>query len=619
MSKLLLKSLVLSSSVLATTLVANSALASDGAIAAEPAESIDQESVQILAQLPAGGDNSPGTTIRQINRYGREGRNLRQLNRNRIQNNSRSSKKKGQVTSVSQLSDVQPTDWAFQALQSLVERYGCIAGYPDGTFRGNRALTRFEFAAGLNACLDRVTELLQAALSDAVSRDDLALLQRLQEEFAGELAILRGRVDGLEARTAELEVNQFSTTTKLTGEAIFAITDDFTGEISDFLDTDDDTQTVFQNRVRLNFNTTFNGRDLLLTRMQVGNAQRFRPNQAGGQGLQTFNVFGDTGGVFQVDKLLYRFPASERLMVTVAGSRGSWDDIAPTVNPYMEDFDGGSGSLSAFGQRSPIYRIGGGGGLGIEYDFGCRASYACTYSPTTLSLGYLASNTANPSEGTGLFDGDYAALAQLTLTPSSNFQFALTYNKGYFNEGNFGFDNGAATGLGNPQSFQSGFTGTGAANTIYGLNAGLNHRTPGSINRVKPVSTNSYGVQLSFRLSPNFVINGWGGLTDARLIGLGDATIWYYGMTLALPDLGRPGNLAGFVVGREPYLADIDVPSGLGTGLNTDESWHFEAFYKLQVTDNISVTPGVIWITNPNQNKDNDDLIIGTLRTTFKF
>ena len=64
-----------------------------------------------------------------------------------------------QVTSVSQLSDVRPTDWAFQALQSLVERYGCIAGYPDGTFRGNRAMTRYEFAAGLNACLDKVTEL----------------------------------------------------------------------------------------------------------------------------------------------------------------------------------------------------------------------------------------------------------------------------------------------------------------------------------------------------------------------------------------------------------------------------------------------------------------------------
>ncbi len=616
MSKLLLKSLVLSPAVLVATLVASSAMASEGITKTESSQSLDSE--QILAQLPAGGDNSPATTIRGINRYSREGRNLR--NGNRTLNNGRSSKK-GQVTSVTQLSDVQPTDWAFQALQSLVERYGCIAGYPDGTYRGNRALTRFEFAAGLNACLDRITELLQAALADSISGDDLALLQRLQEEFSAELAILRGRVDGLEARAAELEVNQFSTTTKLTGEAIFAITDDFTGKISDILDKDraDDTETVFQNRVRLNFNTTFSGQDLLLTRLQVGNAQRFRPNQAGAEGLQSFNVFGDSGGVFQLDKLLYRFPASERLMVTVSASRGSWDDIAPTVNPYMEDFDGGSGSLSAFGQRSPIYRIGGGGGLGIEYDFGCGSSYACTYSPASLSLGYLASRTADPSGGAGLFDGDYAALAQLTFTPSTNFQFALTYNKGYFNEGNFGFDNGAATGIGNPESFQSGFTGTGAANTIYGLNAGLNNRTPGSVNRIKPVSTNSYGMEVSFRLSPKFVVSGWGGLTDVRLIGLGDGKIWYYGMTLALPDLGKPGNLAGIVVGREPYLAELDVPNGLGTGLNTDESWHFEAFYKFQVTDNISVTPGVIWITNPNQNKNNDDLIIGTLRTTFKF
>jgi hypothetical protein len=68
-----------------------------------------------------------------------------------------------QVTSVSQLSDVRPTDWAFQALQSLVERYGCIAGYPDRTYRGNRAITRYEFAAGLNACMDRVNELIAAA------------------------------------------------------------------------------------------------------------------------------------------------------------------------------------------------------------------------------------------------------------------------------------------------------------------------------------------------------------------------------------------------------------------------------------------------------------------------
>jgi hypothetical protein len=61
-----------------------------------------------------------------------------------------------QVTSVSQLTDVKPSDWSFEALRTLVERYGCIAGYPDGTFKGNRAITRYEFAAGLNACMDQI-------------------------------------------------------------------------------------------------------------------------------------------------------------------------------------------------------------------------------------------------------------------------------------------------------------------------------------------------------------------------------------------------------------------------------------------------------------------------------
>lgn len=132
------------------------------------------------------------------------------------------------ITSVSQLSDIQPTDWAFQALQNLVERYGCIAGYPDGTFRGNRALTRYEFAAGLNACLESITQLIGSAdTTRLVTRADLTVLQRLMEEFSSELATLRGRVDSLEARIAEVEANQFSTTTKLNGEIVFAVADSF--------------------------------------------------------------------------------------------------------------------------------------------------------------------------------------------------------------------------------------------------------------------------------------------------------------------------------------------------------------------------------------------------------
>ena len=41
-----------------------------------------------------------------------------------------------QVTSVNQFNDVYPTDWAYQALVKLVKTYGCVAGYPNGSFRG---------------------------------------------------------------------------------------------------------------------------------------------------------------------------------------------------------------------------------------------------------------------------------------------------------------------------------------------------------------------------------------------------------------------------------------------------------------------------------------------------
>jgi hypothetical protein len=177
------------------------------------------------------------------------------------------------VTSVSQLSDVRPTDWAFTALQSLIERYGCIAGYPDRTFRGNQATSRYEFAAGLNACLDKINEIISAGLADKVGKEDLATLQKLQEEFAAELATLRGRVDALDAKTAKLEAQQFSTTTKLEGQAIAAVSVGTSG--SDFLLDSTGTpttnagkvNTTVISRVRLNFKTSFTGEDLLLTRI----------------------------------------------------------------------------------------------------------------------------------------------------------------------------------------------------------------------------------------------------------------------------------------------------------------------------------------------------------------
>ncbi|MCG5061067.1 MAG: carbohydrate porin [Limnoraphis sp. WC205] len=544
------------------------------------------------------------STLEQLQRYSQEGR----------KNTSAS-----QVTSVSQLSDVQPTDWAFQALQSLVERFGCIAGYPDGTFRGNRSLTRYEFAAGLNACVERINELLNAAVEDSLTENEFIALQRLQNEFAAELTLLRGQVSRLEERTEVLVANQFSTTTKLTGEAIFAVTDAWGDDIA-FQGTEENrNQTVFQNRVRLNFNTSFTGEDLLLTRLQMGNAQPFDLGFTR-QGTQTFNFRGDTDSKVELERLYYQFPITNQLQLILAAKGVTWDDFVPTVNPYLDDRDGGNGSLSTFGQRNPIYRIGGGRGMGLHYRFNEQFLNGI-FGSTSVSVGYLSASAGDASQGNGLFNGDYATLAQITVTPRDNLQLAFTYNHAYSTPGNFGFDNGLRNGLVVDQNRGNidgnainGVTGSGIANSILGLSEGIN---PGRI--ASGVVSNSYGVQVSWRINRKIVLSGWGGYTDARVINIGDGQIWNFAVTLGLPDLFKEGSLGGIVIGREPYLNDIDAPRDLKIEFPNDQSWHLEAFYRYPVNDKISITPGIIFITNPNQDSRNDDIVIGTLRTTFSF
>merc|ERR1711939_1153201 len=211
-----------------------------------------------------------------------------------------------QVTSITQFSDVYPTDWAYQALANLIERYGCVAGYPNGTFAGNRAMTRYEAAALLNACLDRITEVTDE-------------LRRLIKEFETELAVIRGRVDGLEARVGELEATQFSTTTKLKGKANFVMgatkalgdnpgnmKDDYNAEYGAF---------TFSYDLRLGLKTSFTGKDLLFTRLRTGN---MKDGSAFSGGLRKLDVSGMSGNTMEVDRLYYRFPVAKGL-TAIAG------------------------------------------------------------------------------------------------------------------------------------------------------------------------------------------------------------------------------------------------------------------------------------------------------------
>ncbi len=498
-----------------------------------------------------------------------------------------------QVTSVSQFSDVQPTDWAFQALQSLVERYGCIAGYPNSTYRGNRALTRYEFAAGLNACLDRVNELIATATADLVSKQDLATLQRLQEEYSAELATLRGRVDGLEARTSELEANQFSTTTKLVGEAIFAVSDVFgdTRAARGGDPTQDlNYNTTFSDRVRLKLLSSFTGTDQLETRLNAGNIVSNRGNDALGTGTGTnmsrLGFDGDTGNSVSIDKLNYAFNLTDAVRVKVDATGA---ELYENVNNFNSDFaSSGRGALSRYGRFSPIYRQGQ-GGAGVTVTFNPKGAIS-------LSGAYLARTANDPTLNNGLFDGDSAIFGQLSFQPTKAFSVGLSYARTYQTDT-------AANNL---------FQGTGSifANTPFGANT----RT----------ESNNYGVEATFQFSPKLAISGWGGYTTAdALTGANagaDADVWYWAGALALKDFGGEGNVLGVIFGQPPRVTGGSIKNVAGnTTFDDSTSYHLEGLYKYKVSDNIQVTPGLLVIFNPEHNDANDTEYVGTLRTTFTF
>jgi len=235
-----------------------------------------------------------------------------QISQNNIDSETIYNTEQSQVTSVSQLEDVSPGDWAFEALQKLVERYNCISGYPNGTFRGNRAMTRYEFAAALNACVEETMEIftLGFGFSNVATQEDLNVLQRLQSEFSAEIATLRKIVDNLEASTASLEANQFSTTTKLRGVAVFSLNGTFGDEKADGSGEDIEDNIVFNSRMRLNFDTSFTGKDLLKLRLDALDITTFG-NNVTGTNMTRLAYERNTNNQVDIGKLFYRFPVNK--------------------------------------------------------------------------------------------------------------------------------------------------------------------------------------------------------------------------------------------------------------------------------------------------------------------
>ncbi len=345
-----------------------------------------------------------------------------------------------QVTSVSELSDVLPSDWAYTALQRLVEEYGCLEGYPDRSYRGNRAMTRYEFAAGLNACLDVIVQLI-----DGGDGTELETVRRLQEEFAAELATIRGRVDTLEADVAELEANQFSTTTKLKGQLDSQLVIPFDAP-------DDVDEVTFEYRARLNFDTSFTGEDRLRLRLQASDDMD-APNDYLLDGLADSSGSGGEDNLI-LDDVLYQFPLGDRIDVEIAlNSRSAGQLNSSNIVPYA------SNAVAEFGEDGFFESA-----FDQDDNFAIGTNISLTDN-IVLDLAFSADDTNNSE--TDFFD-EYEYLVQLNYLSDGLIDAAVVFQDGedpnttvdYVIGGLLNFDFGALE-LGGYYAFIEGEGGIG--------------------------------------------------------------------------------------------------------------------------------------------------------------
>jgi hypothetical protein len=462
-------------------------------------------------------------------------------------------------------------------------------------------MTRYEAAALLNACLDRITEVTDE-------------LKRLMKEFEKELAVLKGRVDGLEAKVGELEATQFSTTTKLKGIATFVLgANAFGGSNSTekALAGQRDGATSFNYDVRLNFDTSFTGKDLLRTTLRAGN---FADSAFGNGGLNQLEVAfqedcglapgtGDCGDVVSINRLFYQFPIGNGFTATFGGRVRQDDMLAmwPSVYPADTVLD-----IFTYAGAPGAYNLNLGAGAGIWYQ----------KNGWSVSANYVAANgdVGNPAfGGIGTSGSNQTGTVQFGYA-GSNWGAAATYN----------YSNGVGPASGTPGSILAGGIVLGNGQSI------------GFADSMNSVGLSAYWQPSTSGWVPS-VSAGWGinGYSSANTLADFDGVqsqSWYVGLQWA--DAFIKGNALGMAVGQPTFITSFgnntDVKNALGNSPQ-DGNYAWEWWYKFQVTDNISVTPAIFYLSNPlgqvgfqsNLGTTNSGAALnnfgGILKTTFKF
>jgi Carbohydrate-selective porin, OprB family len=530
-----------------------------------------------------------------------------------------------QLEQAKEANEIKPGDWSYQTLQALSKKYNC-GNIP----AGNKILSREEFATSLNGCVQSIEQLVarrprkaikkrrvvpapavvtppvapevvspppeptpiappepQVEQEELVTQQDLDRLKGLVYSFSAELQSVDARVQAVDDKLTALKAQSFSTTTKLNGEVIFTISG--YGGRGTAVGTNERNGIILGDRVRLNFDTSFTGKDLLRTRLQSRNITNFNAGVTGTNMTRLGYDGGDAvGGTFTnstaVSLLKYNFPLSPDTKIITEVVGAEFNDEFYNFNPVVES--SGTGALSRFGRFNPIYRLSNdGAAIAIDQKFGKELGLALAYAAPN------ANSAANPASGAGIFNGSNVFFGQLRITPAEDLNLGFAYARSFSTNG----------------ANLAGGTGSTAADNPFGGVA---------------TTANHYSFLASYKLAPSFVISGWAGFTEAtrETAAGGNAGTSNYAVSLAFPDFGSKGNALAFIFGIPPKLN-----SRSGTGLataassNPDTSYHLEALYKMKFSDNLFITPGLILITNPEHNSANPTEYVGTIRTTFKF
>ena len=544
-----------------------------------------------------------------------------------------------QITNVNQLRDVAPTDWANGALRSLVDRYGCISGFPNQTYRGSQPLSRYEFAAGLNSCLNQIERLIS---TESVEPEDIDTINRLEQEFEAELATIGGRVDSLESQIAIIEDNQFSTTTKFSGNVFLNLTgatasDDVLAETVS-LDTPfslrragrdannnpivsnvtEDPEITFSYYTWLNFNSSFTGKDNLGVQLVAGNADSPANNYISAGLYNTFGTpFTDQTGTasgansVELRELYYDFPIGEKLRVIV-GPRINWYRYFDNNNYTF--FLTGAGSYNSSGGTlvNPIDR---GSGAVVSYDFN---------DSLTFKIGYLGENTeflpsqffnTSSDPNNGLFSATQTLTAELDFAIADRANIRLMYTRATVdnNQPLFTVDED-----GNVSEDPTGFgIGGATGEPIYGI------ADDGFGGSIGDAPSDTFLVNFDWTISDKFGIFGRYsyGSTSIRPtnpdLENGEVNAQAFQAGIAFPDLGKEGGLLtlSFVVPFDVLDGEEFLASGAGDG---GTQFDLEATYNFPVNDNLSILPAFYYINSPNNFEDNPDIYVGNVRMQFR-